>query len=224
MVKLGNDWDNVIGEEFEKDYYLELRQFLKEEYKNHTIYPDMHDIFSALKATPFSKVKVVIVGQDPYHGPSQAHGMCFSVQKGIEAPPSLKNIYKEIQDELGTFIPNNGYLMPWAEQGVLLINTVLTVREGMPNSHKGKGWETFTGAVISALNNSEEPIIFLLWGANAAEKAELINNPKHKCLFAAHPSPLSAHRGFFGCGHFKMANEILISNIKSPINWQIPNI
>ncbi|MBO4896894.1 MAG: uracil-DNA glycosylase [Clostridia bacterium] len=224
MVKIGNDWDGKISEEFQKPYYLKLRQFLKEEYSSHTIYPDMYDIFSALKATSYSKVKVVIIGQDPYHGEGQAHGMCFSVKPDVEIPPSLKNIYKEIVAEFGGFVPDNGYLMPWAEQGVLLLNSVLTVRAGLANSHRGKGWEAFTTRVIEALNEREDPVAFLLWGANAKEKAELIDTSKHLCLTAAHPSPLSAHNGFFGCGHFESVNEWLIKNVKTPIDWQIPNI
>lgn len=224
MVKIGNDWDEYIGGEFSKPYYLKLHNFLKEEYATHTIYPDMYDIYSAFKATPFSKVKVVIIGQDPYHGEGQAHGMCFSVKKGVEIPPSLKNIYKEIKDELGGFIPNNGFLMPWAEQGVLLLNDVLTVRAGMANSHKGRGWEIFTSQAIKAFNERPDPVAFLLWGANAREKLKIIDIGKHLCLTAAHPSPLSAHQGFFGCGHFKKVNDWLISHVKSPIDWQIPNI
>ena len=224
MVKIGNDWDNIISGEFQKPYYLKLRQFLKEEYSAHTIYPDMYDIFSALKATPYSKVKAVIIGQDPYHGEGQAHGMCFSVKPDVEIPPSLKNIYKEIVSELGGFVPDNGFLLPWAEQGVLLLNSVLTVRAGLANSHRGKGWEAFTTRVIESLNEREDPVAFLLWGANAKEKAELIDTKKHLCLTAAHPSPLSAHNGFFGCGHFERVNEWLIENVKSPIDWQIPNI
>ncbi len=221
MVKLGNDWDSIIGGEFEKEYYLKLRMFLKEEYANHTVYPDMYDMFSALKATPYSKVKVVILGQDPYHEEGQAHGMAFSVKPGIAIPPSLLNMYKELNKELGLDIPKTGYLMPWAEQGVLLLNTVLTVREGNANSHQNKGWEIFTDEIIKALNDRADSVIFLLWGNNARKKAELITNSRHHVLEAAHPSPLSASRGFFGCGHFKKANEILISQLKSPIDWQI---
>ncbi len=224
MVKIGNDWDELIGKEFTKPYYLELREFLKDEYKNHRIYPDMYDIFSAITHTPFEKTKVVILGQDPYHGEGQAHGMCFSVKPGVAIPPSLLNIYKEIQAEMGAYIPNTGHLMSWAKQGVLLLNTVLTVREGQPNSHKGKGWETFTNKIIEALSQKEEPLVFLLWGANAREKLEIIDSTKHLCLTAPHPSPLSAYGGFFGCGHFVKANEFLISHVKSPINWQIENI
>ncbi len=224
MVKLGNDWDRYIGDEFEKPYYAALRAFLKEEYKHHTVYPDMYDIFSALKVTSYSDTKVVIIGQDPYHGVGQAHGMSFSVKPGIDIPPSLKNMYKEIVDELGGFVPDNGFLMPWAKQGVLLLNSVLTVRGGEPNSHRKKGWEQFTTRVIEELNKRDEPVAFLLWGANAKEKMELIDRKRHLCLTAAHPSPLSAYNGFFGCGHFKKVNEWLIKQVKSPIDWQIPNL
>lgn len=221
MVKLGNDWDNIIGGEFEKEYYLKLRMFLKEEYANHRVFPDMYDLFSALKATPYSKVKVVILGQDPYHEEGQAHGMAFSVKPGIAIPPSLLNMYKELKNELGLEIPKTGYLMPWAQQGVLLLNTVLTVREGNANSHQNKGWEIFTDEIIKKLNERSDSVIFLLWGNNARKKAELITNTRHHILEAAHPSPLSASRGFLGCGHFKKANEILIAQLKSPIDWQI---
>lgn len=221
MVKLNNDWDEKIGREFEKDYYLALRRFLKEEYASTAVYPDMYDLFSALKATPFSKVKVVILGQDPYHEPGQAHGMAFSVKPGVPIPPSLLNMYKELNAELGCTIPKNGYLMSWAHQGVLLLNTVLTVRGGEANSHHGKGWELFTDEIIRQLNMRRDSIIFMLWGNNARKKKELITNPQHYILEAAHPSPLSASRGFMGCGHFKKANEILISNLKSPIDWEI---
>lgn len=221
MVKLANDWDEKIGGEFQKEYYLRLRRFLKEEYANSTVYPDMYDLFSALKATPYSSVKVVILGQDPYHEPHQAHGMAFSVKPGVPLPPSLLNMYKELKDELGCTIPKSGYLMNWAEQGVLLLNTVLTVRAGEANSHHDKGWENFTDEVIRQLNKRNDPIVFLLWGNNARKKKELITNPSHYVLEAAHPSPLSASRGFFGCGHFKKANEFLISHLKTPIDWQI---
>ena len=221
MVKLNNDWDNIIGDEFNKEYYLKLRMFLKEEYANHTVYPDMYDLFSALKETSYSSVKVVILGQDPYHEPNQAHGMAFSVKPGVAIPPSLLNMYKELKAEYGYEIPKTGYLLPWAKQGVLLLNAALTVREGEANSHQGKGWEIFTDRVISALNERTDSVIFLLWGNNARKKRELITNPRHFILEAAHPSPLSASRGFMGCGHFKKANEILISQLKSPINWQI---
>ncbi len=221
MVKLGNDWDEKVGREFEKEYYLKLRNFLKEEYASHTVFPDMYDLFSALKATPYSKVKVVILGQDPYHEPGQAHGMAFSVKPGVQIPPSLLNMYKEINSEFGYPIPKTGYLMKWAEQGVLLLNTVLTVRSGEANSHQNKGWEIFTDEIIRQLNNRRDGIVFLLWGNNAKKKKELITNPQHYILETVHPSPLSASRGFMGCGHFKKANEFLISNLKAPINWQI---
>jgi uracil-DNA glycosylase len=221
MVRLNNDWDSIIGNEFNKPYYLKLREFLKEEYQNHCIYPNMHNIFSALKTTPYHRIKVVILGQDPYHGEGQAHGMCFSVLKGVPLPPSLQNIFKEIKEEYGYPIPKNGHLVPWAMQGVLLLNAVLTVRAGEANSHKDMGWEIFTDEVIKALNTREDPVVFLLWGASAKKKAELIDQSRHFCLTAAHPSPLSAHNGFFGCGHFKKANKLLISMVKSPINWQI---
>ena len=221
MVKLGNDWDEKIEREFEKEYYLKLRNFLKEEYTSHTVFPDMYDLFSALKATPYSKVKVVILGQDPYHEPGQAHGMAFSVKPGVQIPPSLLNMYKEINLEFGYPVPKTGFLMKWAEQGVLLLNTVLTVRSGEANSHQNKGWEIFTDEIIRQLNARRDGIVFLLWGNNAKKKKELITNPQHYILETVHPSPLSASRGFMGCGHFKKANEFLISNLKSPIDWQI---
>lgn len=221
MVKLGNDWDDILADEWQKPYYLKLRAFLKNEYSTHTVYPDMNDIFNALKLTSFEGTKVVIIGQDPYHGFGQAHGLCFSVKKGVVPPPSLKNIYKELQSDIGFKIPNHGELTSWAKQGVLLLNNVLTVREGLPNSHKGKGWEIFTDRVIGELNRKETPVVFLLWGANAQKKAEIITNPKHCKLLSVHPSPLSASRGFFGCKHFSKTNEILQKNHINPINWEI---
>ncbi len=224
MVRLGNDWDEIIGGEFGKDYYLKLRSFLKDEYSRGEVYPNMYDLFSALKVTSYSGTKVVILGQDPYHEPGQAHGMSFSVLPGTQIPPSLLNMYKELRSSLGCYIPNNGYLMPWAQQGVLLLNTVLTVRRGEANSHKGQGWEIFTDNVISALSARRDPVVFLLWGANARKKTELIDTKRHFVFEAPHPSPLSASRGFMGCDHFKKANEALISVLKSPIDWQIPNI
>lgn len=224
MVNFGNDWDDILKGEFEKEYYLKLRTFLKNEYKNHIIHPSMYDIFNALKWTAYSEVKAVIFGQDPYHGKNQAHGLAFSVQKGIDIPPSLLNIYKELQSELGCFIPNNGYLEKWARQGVLLLNSSLTVRDGAANSHRNIGWEIFTDTVTQKLNQRQEPIIFLLWGSNAKEKAKLITNPGHYILQTVHPSPLSASRGFFGCGHFKRVNEILNGLGKQEIDWQIENI
>ncbi|MGN1042888.1 MAG: uracil-DNA glycosylase [Christensenellales bacterium] len=221
MVDLGNDWNEVLKDEFNAEYYQVLRGFLKYEYSAETIYPSMYDIFNAFKATPYSEVKVVILGQDPYHQPSQAHGMCFSVKKGVRLPPSLRNIYREISRDLGIEMGEDGYLMPWAKQGVLLLNTVLTVRRGQPMSHEGYGWERFTDAVLKKLNERKKPVIFLLWGAPARKKAKLITDRRHVILEAAHPSPLSAHYGFFGCGHFSKVNEILQSWGEKPIDWQI---
>ncbi|HIU48437.1 MAG TPA: uracil-DNA glycosylase [Candidatus Avimonoglobus intestinipullorum] len=224
MVQLGNDWDEILKDEFRKEYYLKLREFLKYEYQHYNIHPGMYDIFNALKWTSYADTKIVIFGQDPYHGENQAHGLAFSVQKGVEIPPSLLNIYKELHDELGTYIPNNGYLEKWARQGVLLLNASLTVRDGQANSHRNKGWELFTNHIVWLLNRREDPVIFLLWGNNAKEKSALITNPQHTILSAAHPSPLSASRGFFGCGHFKRANALLEEMGKEPIDWQIPNL
>ncbi len=221
MVNIGNDWDALLADEFKKDYYLSLREFLKAEYFTKTVYPPMNDIFNALKYTSFKDTKVVILGQDPYHGPGQAHGLCFSVQKGIRFPPSLQNIFKELQDEYGILPPQHGELTAWARQGVLLLNTTLTVRQGTPQSHKGQGWEILTDKIISLLNQKEEPVVFLLWGANAWAKKALIKSPKHLVLECAHPSPLSAYRGFFGCGHFKKANAYLEKHGLSPIDWEI---
>ena len=222
MVHLGNDWDQVLAGEFEKDYYLELRKFLKEEYSTRTIYPSMYDIFNALKHTAYKDVKVVILGQAPYHGPNQAHGMCFSVKKGVAVPPSLVNIYKELKEDVGFEIPNHGFLESWADQGVLLMNTVLTVCGGQANSHKGKGWEIFTDQVIRHLNDREQPMVFLLWGAHAKSKRQLITNPNHMILTAAHPSPLSAYNGFYGCRHFSRTNLFLEEQGMKPIDWQLP--
>ncbi len=223
MVNIGNDWDEYLKGEFEKEYYLNLREFLKKEYFSTTVYPNMHDIFNALKYTPLNDVRVVIIGQDPYHGPNQAHGLCFSVKRGVEPPPSLKNIYKEMKSDLGITQPEyHGQLTTWAEDGVLLLNAVLTVRAGMANSHKGKGWEQFTDRIISIVNESADPCVFLLWGANAKAKQTLITNKKHLVLSSAHPSPLSAYNGFFGCKHFSKANEFLVKNGRRPVNWQLP--
>lgn len=224
MVQIGNDWDELLKEEFSKEYYIELRKFLKYEYSHFKIHPDMYDIFNALKWTSYKDTKAVILGQDPYHEENQAHGLAFSVQKGIAIPPSLLNMYKELNSELGTYIPNNGYLEKWAKQGVLLLNTSLTVRNGAANSHRNKGWEIFTSRIIELLNGRDTPVIFLLWGNNAKEKKSLITNPIHYCLTAAHPSPLSASRGFFGCGHFKKTNELLKAIGTNEIDWQIENI
>lgn len=215
MVRLGNDWDEIIGDEFEKEYYLNLRQFLKSEYLGgkYPIYPDKNDIFNALRRTAFKDVKIVIIGQDPYHGPGQAHGLCFSVSKGVDVPPSLKNIYKELESDIGFKAPSHGCLYDWADNGILLLNSVLTVRGGAPGSHRGKGWERFTDRVISELNRREEPIVFMLWGNYAKEKGKLVTNPVHHVLTAAHPSPLSAYNGFFGCRHFSKAQALLGENI-----------
>ena len=217
MVKFDNDWDKVLEGEFEKEYYQRLRQFLINEYRTQTIYPDMYDIFNAMKLTPYSKVKAVILGQDPYHQPGEAHGLCFSVKKGIRIPPSLRNIYKELYDDLGIVPPQHGCLESWAKNGVLLLNTVLTVRRSEPNSHRGRGWETFTDTVISHLNRREEPMVFILWGKNAKEKRALITNPFHLILEGAHPSPYSANNGFFGGRYFSRANAFL----KEPVDWRL---
>ncbi len=224
MQILKNDWQDLLKDEFEKDYYLKLRSFLADEYKTKTIYPDMYDIFNALNYTQNKDVKVVILGQDPYHGPNQAHGLSFSVKPNVTIPPSLVNIYKELNSDLGCSIPNNGYLKKWSDQGVMLLNTVLTVRAGQANSHKKIGWEYFTDKIISLLNDKENPIVFILWGKNAQSKLNIIKNPKHFILKSVHPSPLSAHRGFFGSKPFSKTNEFLISTGKEPIDWQIENI
>lgn len=219
MVHIGNDWDSILSDEWQKPYYKSLRAFLKVEYATQTIFPNMNDIFNALKYTSFEDTKVVIIGQDPYHGFGQAHGLCFSVKKGVVPPPSLKNIYKELNSDVGKEIPSHGDLTHWAKQGVLMLNAVLTVRESNPNSHKGKGWENFTDRVIFELNHKETPVVFLLWGANAQKKAEIITNPLHRKLICVHPSPLSASRGFFGCRHFSKTNEILRKNGMKEIVW-----
>lgn len=224
MVKINNDWDELLKEEFNKEYYLNLRSFLIDEYNKNEVFPNQNNIFEALKHTSYKNTKVVILGQDPYHGENQAHGLAFSVQPNVAIPPSLLNIYKELQNDIGCFIPNNGYLIPWANQGVLLLNTALTVRAHEANSHKGIGWEVFTDRIIELLNEREEPVIFVLWGANARKKTELIDSSRHYILEAPHPSPLSARRGFFGCKHFSKVNEILRHLGKKPIDWQINNI
>lgn len=221
MVNIGNEWDQLLKEEFTKEYYLKLREFLKKEYFSCKVYPDMYDIFNALRYTSYSDVKAVIIGQDPYHGAGQAHGLCFSVQKGVAVPPSLQNIYKELYSDLGIPPANHGYLKKWADSGVLLLNAVLTVREGQANSHKGMGWEFFTDRVIELLNVREKPMVFLLWGGNAKQKARLITNREHLILQAAHPSPLSAFNGFFGCRHFSRANEFLAARGIEPVDWKI---
>lgn len=224
MTILSNDWSPILEEQFQQPYYLELRQFLKEEYRRQTVYPDMYDIFAALHLTSYTKTKVVILGQDPYHGPGQAHGLSFSVKPGISIPPSLQNIYKELQADLGCPIPNHGFLTHWAGQGVLMLNAVLTVRAGGPNSHRGKGWEHFTDYVIKSLNDREQPAVFVLWGNNAQEKRHLITSAHHHVIQSPHPSPFSANRGFFGSKPFSRANLFLRSVGIEEIDWQIPNL
>ncbi|MCM3478844.1 uracil-DNA glycosylase [Caldibacillus thermoamylovorans] len=219
---LKNDWAPLLEEEFSKPYYLQLREFLKQEYKHYRIYPDMYDIFNALHYTAFADVKVVILGQDPYHGPNQAHGLSFSVKPGVPLPPSLKNIFLELQADLGCTPPSSGYLVPWTKQGVLLLNTVLTVREGQAHSHQGKGWEIFTDRVIEILNRKSNPVVYILWGSAAQMKQQLIDTNKHFIIKAPHPSPLSAHRGFFGSKPFSKANSILKTIGQTEINWQLP--
>ena len=222
MVNIGNDWDGILADEFKKDYYLRLRAFLANEYRTRVIYPNMYDIFNALRYTSFADTKAVIIGQDPYHGPHQAHGLCFSVQRGVEPPPSLKNIFRELADDVGFVPPAHGELTYWAKQGVLMLNSVLTVREHQPNSHKGYGWEQFTDRVIKELDRKDTPVVFLLWGANARQKARIITNPIHVKLETVHPSPLSAYNGFFGCRHFSKCNEVLTASGQTPIDWQLP--
>ncbi len=224
MVHLGNDWDEILQEEFQKEYYLKIRSFLKDAYQRKKVFPDMHDIFNALKYTGYRNTKVVLLGQDPYHGDGQAHGLSFSVKPGVPVPPSLKNMYKELQSDLGLRIPNHGYLVKWAEQGVLLLNASLTVEAYQANSHQNIGWQLLTDEIIRKLNERQEPVIFLLWGGNAKRKEGLITNPQHYILKAAHPSPLSAYNGFFGCKHFSQTNEILRSIGEQPIDWQIDDI
>lgn len=221
MVHIGNEWDELLADEFAADYYKKIRYFLKKEYAEQTIYPPMNDIFNALKYTSFSNVKAVLLGQDPYHGAGQAHGLCFSVLPGIQPPPSLKNIYKELQSDIGITPPKAGTLTNWAKDGVLLLNTVLTVRAGQANSHKNLGWTTFTDHIIQKLNEHEKPIVFFLWGGNARSKKPLITNPKHLILETVHPSPLSAYNGFFGCKHFSKCNEFLMQHGIDPIKWEI---
>lgn len=219
MTHLGNDWDELLKEETEKAYMEELREFLRKEYAGGPVYPPKKDMFNALKCTPFHAVKAVILGQDPYHRRGQAMGMSFSVREGVRIPPSLINIYKEIENTTGRAQPSSGDLTRWAEQGVLLLNTVLTVREGAAGSHRGKGWEEFTDFIIHLLNDRPDPIVFLLWGADAKRKGSLITNPAHTVLTAAHPSPLSASSGFFGCDHFRKANEAILAAGGTPIEW-----
>ena len=224
MPPITNDWAKALEPEFQKDYYKRLFNFVGQEYSSTTVYPPGNDIFNAFHLTPLSDVKVVIIGQDPYHEPGQAHGLSFSVKPGVDIPPSLQNIYKELHDDCGCYIPNNGYLVKWAEQGVLLLNAVLTVRAHRAASHQGKGWEEFTDAAIRIVNEINRPVVFMLWGSFARNKKEMLDNPKHLILEAPHPSPLSAYRGFFGCKHFSKANEFLKENGVDPIDWQIENL
>lgn len=224
MGALSGDWEAALNSEFKQPYYKELYNFVLEEYKTHRIYPPSNDIFNAFHLTPLNDVKVLLLGQDPYHNENQAHGLSFSVLPGNDIPPSLQNIYKELNDDLGCYIPNNGYLKKWAEQGVLLLNAVLTVRSHQANSHQKKGWEQFTDAVIREINKQNRPIVIFLWGSPARKKKELLTNPNHLVLEAPHPSPLSAYRGFFGCKHFSKCNEFLKQNGIKPIDWQIENI
>ena len=221
MVNIGNEWDELLADQWDMDYYKKLRAFLVNEYRTRTIFPPMNDLFNALRCTSYSDVKAVILGQDPYHGKGQAHGLCFSVKEGTPPPPSLVNIFKELNAETGLPIPQSGELTAWARHGVLLLNTVLTVREGEANSHRNHGWEILTDRIIELLNQREKPIVFLLWGTPARAKAKLITNPSHLILQTVHPSPLSAHGGFFGCGHFVKANEFLESCGEQPIDWSL---
>lgn len=223
MAAISNDWLAPLTPEFAKPYYRELYKKVKEEYATHMIFPPSNEVFSAFELTPLADVKVVILGQDPYHNVGQAHGLCFSVKPDVEIPPSLVNIYKELHDDLGCYIPNNGYLVKWAKQGVLMLNTVLTVRAHQANSHRGIGWEEFTNAAIRVLNEQDRPIVFILWGSPAQRKKEMLNNPKHLILEAPHPSPLSAYRGFFGSKPFSQTNTFLEKNGLTAIDWQIEN-
>lgn len=224
MSALPKGWETVLSEEFKKPYYSKLYKTIKSEYDTRVVYPPSEEIFTAFNLTDLEKVKVLILGQDPYHEPGQAHGLSFSVKPGIQIPPSLMNIYKELHDEMGLYIPNNGFLTKWADQGVLMLNTVLTVRAHSANSHKGIGWEEFTDAAIKALNDLDKPIVYMLWGSNAGSKAKMLNNKKQLVLQAPHPSPLSSYRGFFGCNHFVKCNEFLKANGLDEIDWQIENI
>ena len=223
-VFIGNDWDLLLAAEWEKAYYQNLRKQLIQEYKNYKVYPDMYDIFNALKSVAYEDCKVLILGQDPYHGKGQAHGYAFSVKKGVRTPPSLLNIYKEMHEDIGTYIPDNGYLKKWADQGVLLLNTSLTVRAGKPNSHEKLGWEILTDRIIKLLNDRQKPIVFILWGRNAQSKEPFITNPKHLIIKSPHPSPFSASRGFFGSKPFSRTNNFLKSTDQEPIDWQIENL
>lgn len=220
-MEIVNGWKRIIDEEKEKDYFKSLKQFLLKEYDSYKIYPKKGELFKCFELTDFKDVKVVILGQDPYHQPFQAHGLCFSVNKGVKVPPSLVNIYKEINNDLGCFIPNHGNLTKWAKEGVLLLNTIMSVRDSSPMSHSNKGWEIFTDRVIKELNDDDTPKVFMLWGAPSRKKASLITNKKHLILETVHPSPLSAYNGFFGCKHFSLANKFLKDNNREQIDWQI---
>lgn len=224
MAMISNDWLTELEPEFHKPYYAQLFRFVKDEYNSTQIFPPADDIFNAFHLTPLSQVKVVILGQDPYHNVGQAHGLCFSVRPEVDIPPSLVNIYKELHDDLGCRIPNNGYLVKWAEQGVLMLNTVLTVRAHMANSHRGKGWEEFTDAAIAALDKQDRPIVFILWGRPAQSKERMLHNPNHLILKAPHPSPLSAYNGFFGSKPFSQTNRFLEEHGVTPIDWQIEDV
>jgi len=224
MNDLTNDWHELLLEEFNSEYFLNLKSFLKKEYETQQIYPEVQNIFNALKYTAYKDVKVVILGQDPYHGENQSHGLSFSVKPGVSIPPSLLNIYKELNNDIGCFIPNNGYLKKWCDEGVLLLNTVLTVKAHQANSHKNKGWEHFTNKIINLLNDKSEPIVFILWGNNAQSKQSLITNPQHYIIKSVHPSPLSSYRGFFNSKPFSSTNDFLILHGIEPIDWQIENI
>lgn len=221
LQEINQEWQEALRDEFQKDYYMNLMEFVSDAYENNEVFPPANEVFNALNYTPLSKVKAVIIGQDPYHDNGQAHGLCFSVKPGVKIPPSLINIYKELHDDIGFEIPQDGYLVKWAAQGVLMINTVLTVNAHEANSHKGKGWEKFTDAIIEKVNQQDRPIVFLLWGAPAQKKKKMLDNPKHLILEAPHPSPLSVYRGFWGCKHFSKTNEFLVANGETPIDWQI---
>ncbi len=224
MIAINNDWDQLLRDQFCRPYYLALQNFLREQYTNQTVFPASKDLYQALRLTPYQKAKVVILGQDPYHGEGQAHGLAFSVPKGVAVPPSLRNIYHELHQDLGCYIPNHGYLVSWAQQGILLLNTCLSVQANIPNSHRGKGWEVFTDRIIQLLCEKESPVIFLLFGNNAKAKAKYVFSKNHLVLTAPHPSPLSAHRGFFGCKHFSQSNEFFCRHGLPVVDWQIHSI
>jgi uracil-DNA glycosylase len=224
MNRITNDWKDILSTEFNKSYFKELEKYVLKEYETNQVFPKNEDIFTALNLTPKNEVKVVILGQDPYHNEEQAHGLCFSVKPVVDIPPSLANIYKELKEDLGCYIPDNGYLVKWAKQGVLMLNTVLTVRAHEPNSHRNKGWETFTDNIIKEVNSLDKPVVFILWGKPASLKKKMLTNPKHLILEAPHPSPLSSYRGFFGSKPFSKTNNFLLENGISPIDWQIENL